>query len=128
MGITATSLKLILKTSVMFDMIVYVSVPYSLEHISTQRRALESLNKTLAGVYKRNPKWACVNPLYSFYSPQPTKPDYTALIVTIETLMRSSQAHIVVRVPGWEYSDVVLTECAIAAKHGVPTVFEDPET
>ena len=112
----------------MFDMIVYVSTPYSLEHTSTQKRALVSLNKALGGIYKRNPKWACVNPLYSLYNPEPTKPDYAALIITIETLMKSSQAHIVVRVPGWEDSDVVLTECAVAAKHGVPTVFEDPET
>ena len=124
----ATSLSLLLRTSVMFDMIVYVSTSYSLEHANTQRGALVSLNKTLAGVYKRNPNWACVNPLYSFYSPESTKPDYAALFVLIETLMRSSQVHIVVRSPGWEYSDVVLTECAIAAKHGVPTVFEDPET
>ena len=127
MGITATSPRLPLKTSVMFDMIVYVSTPYSLEHPHTQRAALVSLNKALAGVYKRNPTWACVNPLYSIYNPQPTNPDYMALFVLMETLMRSAQAHIVIRSPGWEYSDVVLAECAHAAKLGIPTVFEEPD-
>lgn len=118
--------------SAMFDMIVYVSAPYALDHPSTQDRAIVRLNKTLAGIYKREPSWACVNALYSFYNNHNIekgspleKPTYTVLFGMVESLMKSSRIHIVIATPGWEYSDVVITECALAAKYKIPTVYEE---
>lgn len=119
-------------TNAMFDMIVYVSAPYSLEHLSTQNSAITNLNKSLGSFYKRNPKWAAVNALYSFYNNPNVgegsvihKPSYKVLYDMVQSLMRSSQVHVVIRTPGWEYSDIVMNECACAAQCGVPTVFED---
>lgn len=116
----------------MFDMIVYVSSPYTLEHLGTQNIAINRLNKTLAGIYKRNPTWACVNALYSFYNNHNVekgspleKPTYKVLFGMVESLMKSSQVHIVSAVHGWEYSDIVIAECACAAKYGIPTVYEE---
>lgn len=119
-------------TSAMFDMIVYVSSPYTLEHVSTQNGAIIKLNKALGSFYKRNPKWAAVNALYSFYNNPNVaedsamhKPSYKVLYGMAHTLMKSAQVHVVLRTPGWEYSDIVMNECACAAQCGVPTVFED---
>lgn len=116
----------------MFDMIVYVSVPYSLEHLFTQNTAITSLNRNLANFYKRNPRWAAVNALYTVYNNPNIIEDkgsktvtYKTLYGTVGLLMRSTNIHVVLRVPGWEYSDVVMSECACAAQLGIPTVFED---
>jgi hypothetical protein len=116
----------------MFDMIVYVSTPYSIEHLSTQNAAVCKLNRALAGIYRRNKGWAAVNALYSFYNnPNGTEdnqlasPKYKVLFGIVNTLMRSAQVHIVLRTPGWEYCDIVLAECACAAQLGIPTVFEE---
>lgn len=116
----------------MFDMIVYVSAPYALEHLSTQNAAICKLNRSLAGIYKRNPTWAAVNALYSFYTNPNTsedsmlhKPTYKVLYWMVHSLMKSAQVHIVLRTPGWEYCDIVLAECACATQLGIPTIFED---
>lgn len=115
----------------MFDMIVYVSTPYHLEHLATQNAAICSLNKSLAIFYKRNPRWAAVNALYSFYNnpngtedKQLAKPGYKMLFGIVLSLMKSAQAHIVLREPGWDYCDIVLAECACANQLGIPTLFE----
>lgn len=132
MGTTVTSLNFNFATNVMFDMIVYVSVPYSIEHLSTQNAAVCHLNRTLASIYRRNPSWAAVNALYSFYNNpngtednQLAKPQYKVLFGIVQSLIRSAQVHIVLKVPGWEYCDIVLAECACATQLGVPTVFQD---
>ena len=116
----------------MFDIIAYISYPYSLDHKDTQSIAAKGLGTTLAAFYKRNPTWACVNPLYSFHnnpyaekgSPLET-PTPAVLKGLIEVLMKSATVHIVVRKPGWEYSDIVMAECACANKFGIPTHYED---
>ena len=113
-------------------MIVYVSIPYSIEHLSTQNAALAQLNKQLAGFYKRNPRWAAVNALYSVYNNPNLMEDsgsrqitYKQLYSTVAVLMKSASAHIIIKNPGWEYSDIVLAECACANQTKTPTIFED---
>lgn len=114
-------------------MIVYVSAPYSLEHLFTQNTAIMQLNRSLAGFYHRNPKSAAVNALYTIYNNPNLMEDnkgtkqvtYKTLYQTVGVLMRSAQIHVVLRVQGWEYSDIVMSECACAAQLGIPTVFED---
>lgn len=132
MGIMVTSLNAISVTSAMFDMIVYVSTPYTLEHLSTQNTAICTLNRSLAFFYKRNPRGAAVNALYTFYNNpngsednQLAKPGYKMLFGIVQSLMRSAQVHVVLKKPGWEYCDIVLAECACAAQLGIPTVTED---
>lgn len=125
------SLRINSNLSAMFNMIVYVSAPYSLEHLFTQNTAITQLNRSLAGFYHRNPTWAAVNALYTVYNNPNIMEDsgqkvitYKTLFSTVSTLMRASQVHVVLAVPGWEYSDIVLSECACAAQFGIPTVRE----
>ena len=113
-------------------MIVYISIPYSLEHLSTQNTAITHLNRILAGFYKRNPTWAAVNALYTIYNNPNMLEDansrqvtYKQLYGTVGLLMKSANAHVVIRVPGWEYSDIVMAECACAGQLGIMSLSED---
>lgn len=111
-------------------MIAYVSFPYSLQHPATQEVAIAGLGKVLAKLYKDKPNYVFVNPLYTFHkNPYAEKGsslfEVKPVIVQalIETFMKSADLHIIVRHPGWEYSDVVLSECAVSNRLGMSTLY-----
>lgn len=105
----------------MFDMIVYVSVAYSTEIKSTQEKAITHLNKMFKEVYKQHPTWAAVNALYSTTEDEQQNPHKTKACIC--SLMGASGSHIVLMTPGWEYCDIVLMECALAAQKGIKSIY-----
>lgn len=110
--------------SAIFDMIVYVSTPFLLEHQDTKNIAIARMNKFLGKFYKANPRWVAVNSLYSVYK-NPSMQDqitYKHLYAASAALIRSSGMHITLMSPGWEYSEIVLNERHLAMTLKMPMV------
>lgn len=118
------SLNYLLKTNAMFDMIVYVSTPYSAQHLESITRARAAMQKYFANFYKLNPKAAAVNAIFSFPNDITTLTDKEIFTAAVP-LMRSSGLHIVLRQPNWGYSPILIQECALAHSLNIPTTFED---
>lgn len=110
-------------------MITYISIPYSVEHLSTQNSAIKTLNKYLATFYKRNPNMAGVNTLYSIYNNPLLDPKhkigYKEVYSTAKILLDSSLALIVLKVPNWDYSDIVMNEISYFSSLNRPILYED---
>lgn len=127
MGITDMKHRQPLIQSVMFDMIVYVSTPFLLEHQDTKNIAIARMNKFLGKFYKANPRWCAVNALYSIYN-NPLLEDaatYKNLYSTAGLLIRGSQMHVTLKAPGWEYSELVLNERHLAMSLNLPMIEAD---
>ena len=112
----------------MFDMIAYVSFPYSMDHHASKNRAIVGLNKALASLYRRNPNWVYVNGLYSHYNnphiPTETKLGISDALQLSKVLLDSAQVCIVIHAKGWEYSDIVMTEAGYFSSLNRPILYE----
>lgn len=113
--------------SAIFDMIVYVSTPFLLEHQDTKNIAIARMNRFLGKFYKANPRWTAVNSLYSVYN-NPLVEDqvtYKHLYTTSALLIRASGLHVTLMAPGWEYSELVLNERHLAMTLKTPMIEAD---
>jgi hypothetical protein len=117
------NLRLILKTNAMFDMIVYVSVPYSPQHPESLASARLTLQKYFAAFYKANPKCAAVNAVFSFPNNVGALTD-KEVFTAVAPLMRSASKHIILIKPNWGYSPIATQECALAYNLNIPTLIE----
>jgi hypothetical protein len=98
-------------------MITYFSVPYSFQSLATQNTAIVKLNEYLGTLLRVNPKVIPVSALFSVYKNpylHGNIKDEQAYPIC-KTLIDSSEVLIVLRLPGWEYSDIVLNEAGYAA-------------
>lgn len=115
----------------MYNMIAYVSIPYDISSHLNRGVATNRLGRVLSHLYSKQDRWAYVNALYSVHDNSELTSNIKAtsfnnvLFTFVNGLLRSSDKHVVVRLPDWDSSEIVMTECAYAAKLGIETVFLD---
>ena len=101
----------------MIKMIAYISAPYAPESLATQNEAIINLNKAIGTFTRANPKYTCVNALYSVYkNPFLTGP-FTRkdVFTTVKPLMDAAEVLVVLMAKGWDHCDIVMNEAAYAA-------------
>jgi hypothetical protein len=107
----------------MFDMIVYVSTPYSAQHPESLVKARSTLQKYFAAFYRANPRSAAVNAIFSFPDSVGALTD-KEVFAAVAPLMRSASKHIVLNVFDWSYSPIILQEASLAYHLNIPTSIE----
>jgi hypothetical protein len=108
----------------MFNMLIYFSHPYAIGHRDSQRTAILGLNKAIAMYVKENKDSYAVNALYNEYGDRVALED--SIYMQAGTLIRASNALIVIKAPGWEYSNVVAQEIIYAESIKKPILDIDP--
>jgi hypothetical protein len=108
-------------------MIVYVSYPYAYDNLESRNKAIESLNKLFAKLYKTNTTWCFVNSIFSTYNnPDLNTTDMRkATFFSSKTLLDSCSHVIIVRKPGWDYSEIVTEEGRYAYVKNLPISYID---
>lgn len=111
----------------LFDMIVYVSYPYAYNNLESCNHAIESLNKLFAKLYKSNKTWCFVNGLFSTYNnPDIVTTDKRKSTFFCSKILLDSANHvIIVRKPGWDYSEIVTEEGRYAYVKNLPISYID---
>ena len=109
-------------------MIIYYCVPYSLQSLATQNEAIVLLNKHLGGALLRNPSVVPLCALFSVYKNPHTSGNIRDEQVynVCRALIDSCEIFVVLRLKGWEYSDIVTNEIGYAAFRNKVIVYEDP--
>jgi hypothetical protein len=111
----------------MFKMIVYVSFPYTTESRLSVNRALFSLQKYMAPLYRELPQAAFVNALFSVYDDLDLTRDIRQVYPQARLLIDSADQLRVVTVQGYDYSPVVMAEAQYAMSLGKPVVFQETQ-
>jgi len=113
----------------LFEMIVYVSYPYAIQGntLESRNRAIKELNRIFAKLYATNPTWCFVNGLFSTYNNPDFKDSdpFKGILYASKTLLDSSSHLIIVRTPGWDYSDIVIQEGKYAYIKNLPITYLD---
>lgn len=113
-------------------MIVYCSVPYALNNVSSQNKAMAALNKMLGKLYSNQPQAIAVSGLYSTYNnpDAPTKGPRNEMEVFpySRLLIDASDILVVIMLPGWEYDHIVVNEVGYAAVRNKRIIYEAPIT
>jgi hypothetical protein len=105
-------------------MIVYYAVPYTIDDLGSMNRAMSALNAHLGSALLRNDKIIPVCALYSVYGMEDIT--WRKTYMHSKLLLDSAQMFVIVQLPGYEYSDVIMNEAAYAAIKNIPIILEDP--
>jgi hypothetical protein len=110
-------------------MITYFVVPYSFQSLTTQNNAIVRLNEHLGGFMRRNKNVTPVSALFSVYKNPYSQGNIRdeAAYPICRTLIDSCDIVVVLRLPGWEYSDIVMNEIGYAIHAKKVIIYEDPD-
>ncbi len=113
-------------------MIVYCSVPYALNNVSSQNRAMIALNKMLGKLYSNQPQVVAVSGLYSTYNnphaPTTGPRNEMEVFPYSRLLIDASNVMVVIMLPGWEHDHIVYNEIGYAAIQNKRIIYEAPIT
>ncbi len=105
-------------------MIVYYAVPYTIYDLGSMNRAISALNTHLGKALLRNDNVVPISSIYSIYGMPEI--NWRKVYPHSRLLIDSAEMFVVLQLPGYEYSEVVMNEAAYAAIKNIPVILEDP--
>ena len=110
-------------------MIFYLSVPYSIRSIESQAKAVLAAQKAAAKMMSFQEERAIpVSGIFTWYKNPEIHSKLTEekdVYPFSKPLLDASKALVVVREPGWEYSDIVQQEAGYAHHTQKPIIYVD---
>lgn len=110
----------------MFNMIAYISTPYTLESLESQNNAVQHLNKFLGRVIYKREGWTGVSSVFTLYNNTDLHnkaPTYKQLYATSKILIESCDLFMVLGGDNWGYSEIVMNELFYAQTLKKPIEF-----